>query len=732
MAETRQRTPPLPPLSTSSSSSVATSSSLDLPRAPKRRSSLADTPQMMPTQIMTTFPVDNQFTGYPHNAGKSRSSSSRTGIVATLPTIEPSPTDEDVVFIHPPFNDFPDAHKYPEGLTYNVLATNPNFFLVASDYRRVGDSLEETSDTIQYPTVLEPPRGWLQSDDKKWLQSDDKKRSKDAKKEKRWPEGQAPRLRCTFCRRTYAGVNAKSMWRRHVFEKHRIAMSNRRADAGERKGRGKENDTDVEFESKPISAAARGAAKAEKEAKAERQTSTSVSSSKRSRAAPDSPTDWSKARTSFTRTRSLPASQLEDSAEENDIQEGDSFSSLLPPFALADSSTSFSSTDFENESFNISAASSTPPLTPEVSSHFSPASRRRDPAKIVDESPYNPLLTPSFRHSPPRLPSDQPWRYPSPSHPFHRDLTLSMLACGEANSTLSGLDVSPVVLLPASERSKRSIYSSPIFMSKKDGSSPDVDTLLKSRGLHTSSPRRLFSDTALPIPFHERIRSIRVPETPGNSKHTPTKQILGSSVKKGTSLRHSIFSPLRSSPNKSNRLLAPIDLASEDPFTDGAYGIKQIFVSNALEDTPETPPDSSEECDSPVLRTAQLSSSQGSRHVSYSRAADGGIGHGIGLMEGFSPTGSPSKDGGDSLMDATLNETELPLSRRDSKRARTASTASAAGNSPFTTSRPTKKPRKEFLMDAVLDGDVDFEVVIESYHGKKRRRTITSRDHVHS
>ena len=44
-----------------------------------------------------------------------------------------------------------------------------------------------------------------------------------------------PRLRCTLCRRYYSGVNAKSMWRRHVYEKHKIAMSNRR-ETGERAG----------------------------------------------------------------------------------------------------------------------------------------------------------------------------------------------------------------------------------------------------------------------------------------------------------------------------------------------------------------------------------------------------------------------------------------------------------------------------------------------------------------
>ncbi|KAJ7879871.1 hypothetical protein B0H13DRAFT_1630555, partial [Mycena leptocephala] len=28
--------------------------------------------------------------------------------------------------------------------------------------------------------------------------------------------------RCTFCAKVYTGVNAKSMWRRHVLAKHRV------------------------------------------------------------------------------------------------------------------------------------------------------------------------------------------------------------------------------------------------------------------------------------------------------------------------------------------------------------------------------------------------------------------------------------------------------------------------------------------------------------------------------
>ncbi|KAJ7806196.1 hypothetical protein B0H14DRAFT_2382020 [Mycena olivaceomarginata] len=31
-----------------------------------------------------------------------------------------------------------------------------------------------------------------------------------------------------FCPKAYAGVNAKSMWRRHVLDKHRIRLAKRR------------------------------------------------------------------------------------------------------------------------------------------------------------------------------------------------------------------------------------------------------------------------------------------------------------------------------------------------------------------------------------------------------------------------------------------------------------------------------------------------------------------------
>jgi hypothetical protein len=133
--------------------------------------------------------------------------------------MDPSPSDPLAVFIRPPFTNFPNAHLHPEGLNYNLMAMNPEWFLVQEDF--------SDPDAAPYPSQLEPPRGWCPAKKK-----DLKERGVDG-----WPEGEEPRLRCTFCRRTYAGVNAKSMWRRHVFEKHKVAMSNRRDSTDRTRGR---------------------------------------------------------------------------------------------------------------------------------------------------------------------------------------------------------------------------------------------------------------------------------------------------------------------------------------------------------------------------------------------------------------------------------------------------------------------------------------------------------------
>lgn len=141
------------------------------------------------------------------------------------PGMDPLASDPDVVFIHPPFLTFPNSHLHKEGLSYQLLANNPEWFLDANDFIRKNSN---TPGAIPYPPILEPPRGWCPA------------RKKDLKDRgsEGWPEGEEPRLRCTFCRRTYAGVNAKSMWRRHVFEKHKIAMANRRDGNDRPRGRG--------------------------------------------------------------------------------------------------------------------------------------------------------------------------------------------------------------------------------------------------------------------------------------------------------------------------------------------------------------------------------------------------------------------------------------------------------------------------------------------------------------
>lgn len=137
------------------------------------------------------------------------------------PPMDPHPSDPNVLFIHPPFNSFPNSHLHPDGLTFQLMTENPNWFLDPH-------SFISSTNIISYPPQLEPPRGWCPA----------KKKDLKDRGSEGWPDGEEPRLRCTFCRRTYAGVNAKSMWRRHIFEKHNIPMSNRRDGSDRPRGRG--------------------------------------------------------------------------------------------------------------------------------------------------------------------------------------------------------------------------------------------------------------------------------------------------------------------------------------------------------------------------------------------------------------------------------------------------------------------------------------------------------------
>lgn len=294
-----------------------------------------------------------------------------------------------------------------------------------------------------------------------------------------------------------------------------------------------------------------------------------------------------------------------------------------------------------------------------------------------------------------------------------------------------GLDVSPVVLVPASERSKRSIYSSPIFMSKKDGSSPDMDAVLRARRFK-ASPRRLFADSGLPTPLTDRLESSKnyhLPETPLRAAFTPRKSRESDVFKKMTPWRPAI-SPFKASAKPPlNSFMGAIELADEDPF-DETY--KSFLVNELLDQIPDSPPDSGPECESPVLRSSQLgpslSQSSASAHDQYrlSKRSRGGVGLGIGLLEGFSlKESSGVKSSPGTLMDATLGDDEPSSSRRDSKRSRMF--ADFSTGSPVSVAPPAKKPKRAFLMDAILDGDGDLEMR-DTFHLKKRRRTVTSRE----
>lgn len=147
--------------------------------------------------------------------------------------------------------------------------------------------------------------------------------------------------------------------------------------------------------------------------------------------------------------------------------------------------------------------SSTPPQTPGAPSGEA-ADNALEPAfdiVVPPESPYNPLMTPAFRHSPARMPDRQPWKFSSPRVGQEgRDYTLAMLARVEASPNVRGLDVSPIVLVPASERQKRSIFSP-----------------LRRRSLLSMSPRQLFPESDENDSIQSRFDQPgwEVPTTPG-------------------------------------------------------------------------------------------------------------------------------------------------------------------------------------------------------------------------
>ena len=235
-----------------------------------------------------------------------------------------------------------------------------------------------------------------------------------------------------------------------------------------------------------------------------------------------------------------------------------------------------------------------PKSTPFTPSHF-----LASPLKSLTP-PYDPLATPSFRHSTPRYPSDQPWRFPSPSHPLHsvQELSLASFIRNEATSTPGkGLDVSPIVLGPPDSK-HRALGSPTVPTSSKKRSFWQLNSLAnRTPGFPKPSPRRLFS---LPTPRRGTLDS---PDNSFRSSKSSSSSIFS------TSSVPSSDSPASPASLRDSGLLEPIRLAGEDPFADIYQtwpGVAEVDVKEKGEVVNSI---ASEE--SPVVRTGPLPAIRG-------------------------------------------------------------------------------------------------------------------------
>lgn len=227
---------------------------------------------------------------------------------------------------------------------------------------------------------------------------------------------------------------------------------------------------------------------------------------------------------------------------------------------------------------------------------FTPSHILGSPLKSLTP-PYDPLATPSFRHSTPRYPSDQPWRFPSPSHPLHssaRDVSLASFIRSEVISTPGkGLDVSPIVLGPP-ESKHRALGSPSVPTSSKKRSFWQLNSFAnRTPGFPKPSPRRLFS---LPTPRRWTL------DSPDNSFRSSKSS--GSSIFSTSSVPSS-DSPASPVSLRDSGLLEPIRLAGEDPFAD----VYQTWPGVAEEDAKEKCAGVANPIvpeDSPVVRTGPL------------------------------------------------------------------------------------------------------------------------------
>lgn len=295
------------------------------------------------------------------------------------------------------------------------------------------------------------------------------------------------------------------------------------------------------------------------------------------------------------------------------------------------------SVDFSDA--QMAQPSISPPLTPQslspkilrrsLSEPISPSPKQT--RTIIPQSPYNPLLTPSFRHSPPRLPSDQPWRFPSPSHPLHsraRELCLGMVVRGVASPSTKGvsaLDSSPV-----------SILNTPALIHKARGGateSEDTEQFGSSPNALRPSPRTLFGSGTSPFASSSNRFDLgkypSIEESPLGRLRRKNHNRQKSSLSTFSEIGHDWFSDVSVSSSSglgSHGLLTPIRLINDDPF--GMYSwVKEPRNVNGKEE--RTSVLSSPGGESPVLRSSQLQEER------VEGSQPNLIGLGIGLMAPF-------------------------------------------------------------------------------------------------
>lgn len=539
--------------------------------------------------------------------------------------MDPSPSDPNAVFIHPPFVDFPNSHLYPEGLSYSLMAANPEWFLDQNDFI---SSISKNPDTIPYPPQLEPPRGWCPA----------KKKDLKALGPDGWPDGEEPRLRCTFCRRTYAGVNAKSMWRRHVYEKHKIAMSNRRDNHDRTRGR-----RAVHKDQQGMS---------DKE---------NLSDDPRRGVKPLQLCSKSKARSLLTPSETFSTNSIGGPTVEADA-------ATIPSAPLIEQpKCPRSDHPHEGEQVPTNEELRTGQVAQgEIESHSQPKAEDtllspKTTNFLVPLSPYDPTLTPSFRHSPPRLPSDQPWRFPSPSHPLHskaREMCLSMLVRGGASPVVKGdlaagssspsMGPPSIINTPCSLVERRALGDlAPIFIG---GNSPMI---------FRPSPRQLFAGGQSPIPsFNHLDYRKRLNDSPlGGGLRRRSNLRKKSTMASTLDMQNGWLSDASVSSAGSITAGSPARLTHEDPFGNLYKPILKPKM-NTRAHRRSLSPVSSDEAGSPVVRKTRPSGADAPELEA------GVVGLGIGLMAPFTLS-TPRTD---SFIYDEADELEVEKSLTDTQR----------------------------------------------------------------